>query len=159
MGIYWLDHPLTSSWEPRTWRSWSTMIATPRWRVERAFIRRAHRPPERFGRLGRLPLRSVTQAQTTLAYRPCGAGTGSGRLCTGYEHNGSRDSPDIGGIHSFFYRIVDVTDTGTALILDLETPLVAAINGPGVASPSLPGVIIVMENVATVFERRTGWQP
>jgi hypothetical protein len=70
------------------------------------------------------------------------------------------DSADIGNIHSFFYRVVDVNDNGSGLVqLDLETPLVAAINGANVTTPKIPGIIVVLENVAQVYERRTGWQP
>jgi hypothetical protein len=72
---------------------------------------------------------------------------------------GQNDPPDIGKIHSFFYRVTDIFDTGSSLVLDLQTPLVAAINGPTVTAPSVPGVIVVLENVANVYERRTGWQP
>jgi hypothetical protein len=72
---------------------------------------------------------------------------------------GQNDPPDIGKIHSFFYRVTDIFDTGSSLVLDLQTPLVAAINGPTVTAPSVPGVIVVLQNVAHVYERRTGWQP
>jgi prepilin-type N-terminal cleavage/methylation domain-containing protein len=68
----------------------------------------------------------------------------------------NNDPAAIGNIHSFFYRVVDVTDTGTTMQVDLETPLVAAIDG---ASATTPGIIVVLENVANVYERLTGRLP
>lgn len=60
--------------------------------------------------------------------------------------------PDFGTAHSFFYRVVDVTDLGgNTLQLDLQTPLRAAIPATG--------VIVFPENVIDVFERRTGIKP
>jgi hypothetical protein len=60
----------------------------------------------------------------------------------------STDPPDLGNLHAFFYRVVDITDTGTTLQLDLQTPLRAGV--------TTTGIIVVMENVADVFERRSG---
>ncbi len=58
------------------------------------------------------------------------------------------DPPDLGNIHAFFYRVVDVNDTGTTMQLDLQSPLRAPL--------TTSGIIVVMENVSDVFERRTG---
>jgi hypothetical protein len=73
------------------------------------------------------------------------------------------DSDDIGNVHSFFYRIVDYNDNGSSVQLDLEQPLVAAINGAtqadGTTAATNPGIIVILENVANVYERRTGWRP
>lgn len=68
----------------------------------------------------------------------------------------ANDPPDTGNLHSFFYRVVEVTDTGTTVELELETPLQAAIDG---ATATTPGIIVFLENVANVYERRTGWRP
>jgi prepilin-type N-terminal cleavage/methylation domain-containing protein len=63
----------------------------------------------------------------------------------------TNDPSDIGNIHAFFYRVVDFVDTGSTFVLDLETPLVAAV--------STSGTIVVLDNVAGVYDRRTGWRP
>jgi hypothetical protein len=76
------------------------------------------------------------------------------------NHDSANDPASIGNIHSFFYRVVDVTDVSTStqslMQVDLETPLVAAIDG---ANASTPGIIVVLDNVAGVYARQTGWQP
>jgi prepilin-type N-terminal cleavage/methylation domain-containing protein len=76
------------------------------------------------------------------------------------KFDSANDPAAIGNIHSFFYRIVDVTDVssgGLSLVqLDLETPLVAAIDCNGATTP---GIIVVLDNVANVYERLTGRLP
>ena len=65
------------------------------------------------------------------------------------SQSASTDPPDLGNLHAFFYRVVDITDTGTGTLqLDLQTPLRAGV--------TTTGIIVVMENVADVFERRSG---
>jgi hypothetical protein len=71
--------------------------------------------------------------------------------------------------HGFFYRVVGVTDvSSTQLRLELQTyPKKASYYLPNPTLPPDPvtnqpvpyGVLIVMENVAEVFEKGPGWQP
>jgi hypothetical protein len=76
------------------------------------------------------------------------------------KRDSANDPASIGNIHSFFYRVVDVTDVSTStqslMQVDLETPLAAAIDG---ANATTPGIIVVLENVAGIYSRQTGWQP
>jgi hypothetical protein len=58
--------------------------------------------------------------------------------------------------HGYFYRVIGVTELGgTQMSLELQTPArVSASNNP--ASATNPnGVLIIMENVVEVFERKT----
>jgi hypothetical protein len=69
--------------------------------------------------------------------------------------------------HGFFYRVVEVTDltVGTpgfaAIRLELQTtPKAASYYIPAPGSPAVPyGVLIVMDNVAEVFDKGQGWKP
>jgi hypothetical protein len=62
----------------------------------------------------------------------------------------------FGKVHSFFYRVVSVEDTAPNTVqLELQTPLIAAT--PQTA-PTISKVV-VMDNVAEVFSKRTGWLP
>jgi Tfp pilus assembly protein PilV len=62
------------------------------------------------------------------------------------------DPSDLGNYHAFFYRVTTATDLGGGQMqLDLQSPLRAALQ--------TTGVVVVMEDVAEVFERRTGWHP
>jgi type II secretory pathway pseudopilin PulG len=62
----------------------------------------------------------------------------------------------FGAAHSFFYRVVSVEDTSTTAVqLELQTPLLAATSQVG---PTISKVV-VLDNVAEVFSKRTGWLP
>lgn len=69
-----------------------------------------------------------------------------------------------GPTRSYFYRVVSVTDAGNQkLTLELQTPLRAPLppNPTQPPDPNNPprGVIVLMTDVAEVFEKGTGWQP
>jgi hypothetical protein len=81
-------------------------------------------------------------------------------------------SPPTGWSHGFFYRVVGVTDIpGGMMDLEVQTPLRESVyslppNGSetwaGLAGQpirSRDGLIVVMENVAEVFEKGPGWLP
>jgi hypothetical protein len=58
--------------------------------------------------------------------------------------------------HASFYRVVGATDTSaTSMDLEVQTPLRAF---PAAGGP-FGGTIVVMEGVAEVFEKGTGWHP
>jgi hypothetical protein len=71
------------------------------------------------------------------------------------------ESKVFGVLHSFFYRVVSVEDIAPdssnrpRVQLELQTPLLAATPQAG---PSISKVV-VMDNVAEVFSKRTGWLP
>jgi hypothetical protein len=57
--------------------------------------------------------------------------------------------------HGFFYRVIDITEIGpTSLQLTCETPFKEF-----PANASNNGVIMVLEGVAEVIEKRSGWLP
>lgn len=66
--------------------------------------------------------------------------------------------------HAYFYRVVGVNDTGpNSMEVEVQTPF-RGFNPnrfPETAPNSriFPGIVIVMEGVAEVFERGPGWQP
>jgi hypothetical protein len=77
-----------------------------------------------------------------------------------------------GWSHGYFYRVVGMTDTGTnSMDLELQTPLREDVDGivqangetvplsTGTAPRTRAGRIIVLDNVAEVFEKGTGWTP
>jgi hypothetical protein len=53
--------------------------------------------------------------------------------------------------HGYFYRVVNVTQTGGNTVLELQTRPRQAANGYG--------VLVVMDNVVEVFEKGPGWKP
>jgi hypothetical protein len=62
--------------------------------------------------------------------------------------------------HGFFYRVVGVTDVSSNVIrLELQTNPKKASFYTTATGPVPYGVLIVMENVAEVFEKGPGWQP
>jgi hypothetical protein len=55
--------------------------------------------------------------------------------------------------HAYFYRVVGINDTSdTSMDVEVQTPL------RGFTGPT-PGTVIVMDGVAEVFEKGTGWHP
>jgi prepilin-type N-terminal cleavage/methylation domain-containing protein len=64
----------------------------------------------------------------------------------------------FGPPHAYFYRVVGVTDTSaTSMDVEVQTPL-RGFPIPGAQQP-LSGTIVVMEGVAEVFDKGTGWHP
>jgi prepilin-type N-terminal cleavage/methylation domain-containing protein len=53
-----------------------------------------------------------------------------------------------GVVNGYFYQVASVTDTGTGLFLELETPLKEDVF-----------TMVVMENVITVLDRGNSWRP
>lgn len=78
-----------------------------------------------------------------------------------------RVHPDVyrnGPTRNFFYRIVGVTQAGTQVQLELQTPLQANLP-PSTLVPPDPalgpakGRIVIMTDVAEVFDKGPGWHP
>ncbi len=64
-----------------------------------------------------------------------------------------------GPVHGYFYRVANiVSESANQMELELTTPLKAPIGVPPVAAGYHPR-IIVMDNVAEVFEKGPGWLP
>ncbi len=55
----------------------------------------------------------------------------------------------------YFYRVVSVTDNGTALALELQTPP----KGDPTAPPNPLSIMVFLDGVVEVFDRGGGWQP
>jgi hypothetical protein len=74
-----------------------------------------------------------------------------------YNQNVQMNIPDP---HGFFYRVVGVTDVSSNVMrLELQTNPKKASFYNTATGPVPYGVLIVMENVAEVFEKGPGWQP
>ena len=57
--------------------------------------------------------------------------------------------------HAYFYRVVGITETGaSSMDLEVQTPLRSFT--PGQVTN---GTLVVMDGVAEVFEKGTGWHP
>lgn len=67
------------------------------------------------------------------------------------ENLASGNAALYGPVHSFFYQVVSINDTGSSLVLELQTPLLA---------PLVPNAstIIVMPDVTQVFIKGAGWK-
>jgi prepilin-type N-terminal cleavage/methylation domain-containing protein len=58
-------------------------------------------------------------------------------------------------MHSAFYRVVGITETSdTSMDLEVQSPLAGF-----TAGTTTNGTIVVMDDVAEVFDKRTGWHP
>ena len=56
----------------------------------------------------------------------------------------------------YFYRVVDVINNGdSTLTLELQTPARQSTISPTPANAALQGMLIVLDNVAEVFEKRS----
>jgi hypothetical protein len=79
-------------------------------------------------------------------------------ILDGTVYNSITQFPEV---HGYFYRIIGVTDLGgTQMSLELQQPSlvnagVATFNGPSLPPGNPTGLLIIMENVAEVFERKT----
>jgi hypothetical protein len=63
------------------------------------------------------------------------------------------------GVHANFYRVVAVTETSdTSMDVEVQTPL-RDFPLPNTNPPALTGTVVVLDGVAEVFEKRTGWRP
>src|SRR5262249_19803360 len=92
---------------------------------------------------------------------------GSWILDATMEYYNSAALVNVSDPHGFFYRVVGVTDLppnitnppSNVLRLELQTyPRKASFYNTA-GGPVPYGVLIVMENVAEVFEKGPGWQP
>jgi hypothetical protein len=57
----------------------------------------------------------------------------------------------VGG---FFYRVTNIADAGGATVVDVQPNLAVGLGGGTNA-----GNVVIMDNVAEVFDKGTGWQP
>src|SRR5262249_49979601 len=58
--------------------------------------------------------------------------------------------------HGHLYRVVNITEAGSTLLLELsEAPKASTVLPNGTRY----GVLVLMENVVEVFEKSPGWQP
>jgi prepilin-type N-terminal cleavage/methylation domain-containing protein len=73
---------------------------------------------------------------------------GAWLLDTSYEQTVA-GPPAMGFIHGDFYRVVDVTNSTSPYIVELDRPL----------KRSNVSVMVVMDNVVEVVYKGTGWQP
>ena len=62
------------------------------------------------------------------------------------------DAVKHGPVRSYFYRVVEVKEVAGGLQVELQTPLRAPLT-------TARSQVVVMTNVAEVFEKGTGWQP
>src|SRR5207248_11430715 len=64
--------------------------------------------------------------------------------------------------HGYFYRVVSLTEgrdgQGPYVDLELQTPLKAGVSTPQLIGQKT-GVLVVLEGVAEVFEKGSGWRP
>ncbi len=101
------------------------------------------------------PVGALTN-ETTVQVPPAAAGS-NGIVIPATGINIKRGGWILDPVNGYFYRVTNLDDSSGSTVLDVQPNLIANIGTFG--PPALPGPVVIMENVAEVFNKGTSWQP